>query len=41
MEALGPVFMGQRLFSRGQYPEAEAMYCQALQNFPPKAPAAF
>ena len=37
MEALGPVFMGQRLFSRGQYLEAEAMYCQALENFPPKS----
>jgi tetratricopeptide (TPR) repeat protein len=37
MEALGPVFMGQKLFSRGQYLEAEAMYCQALENFPPKS----
>jgi hypothetical protein len=30
MEALGPVLAGQRLFNRGQYLEAEAMYCQAL-----------
>lgn len=37
MEALGPVFMAQRLFSHGQYPEAEAMYFQALENFPPKS----
>ena len=37
MEALGPVFMGQRLFNRGQYLEAEAMYCQALKQFPPKS----
>jgi len=37
MEALGPVFTGQRLFSRGQYLEAEAMYCQALENFPPRS----
>jgi tetratricopeptide (TPR) repeat protein len=37
IEALGPVFMGQRLFGQGQYPEAEAMYCQALENFPPKS----
>ena len=37
MEALGPVLLGQRLFSRGQYLEAEAMYCQALENFPPKS----
>jgi tetratricopeptide (TPR) repeat protein len=34
MEALGPVLMGQRLFNQGRYPEAEAMYRQALQNFP-------
>ena len=37
MEALGPVFMGQRLFNRGRYLEAEAMYCQALEHFPPKS----
>ena len=37
MEALGPVFMGQRLFTRGQYLEAEAMYLQALERFPPKS----
>jgi len=37
MEALAPVFMGQRLFNRGQYLEAEAMYCQALKQFPPKS----
>jgi len=37
MEALGPVFMGQRLFNRGQYLEAEVMYCQALERFPPKS----
>jgi tetratricopeptide (TPR) repeat protein len=37
MEALGPVFIGQRLFSHGQYPEAEAMYFQALENFSPKS----
>ena len=37
MEALGPVFAGQRLFNRGQYLEAEAMYCQALEQFPPKS----
>ena len=37
MEALGPVFIGQKLFNRGQYPEAEAMYCRALEQFPPKS----
>ena len=37
MEALGPVFTGQRLFNLGQYPEAEAMYFQALEQFPPKS----
>jgi tetratricopeptide (TPR) repeat protein len=37
MEALGPVLAGQRLFSRGQYLEAEVMYCQALEQFPPKS----
>jgi tetratricopeptide (TPR) repeat protein len=37
MEALGPVFMGQRLFNCGQYLEAEAMYFQALEQFPPKS----
>jgi len=37
MEALGPVLAGQRLFNRGQYLEAEAMYCQALEQFPPKS----
>jgi tetratricopeptide (TPR) repeat protein len=37
MEALGPVLEGQRLFTRGHYLEAEAMYCQALEQFPPKS----
>ena len=37
MEALGPVFAGQRLFNCGQYLEAEAMYFQALEQFPPKS----
>ena len=37
MEALGPVFAGQRLFNCGQYPEAEAMYFKALEQFPPKS----
>jgi tetratricopeptide (TPR) repeat protein len=37
MEALGPVLMGQRLFNQGRYPEAETMYRQALDNFPPKS----
>ncbi len=36
MEALGPVLEGQSLFSRGKYPEAEAMYCKALEQYPPK-----
>jgi len=40
MEALARVH-GQRLFSQGQYLEAEAKYCQALENFPPKAPVEF
>ena len=37
MEALGPVFLGQRLFGSGKYQEAEAMYCKALENFPPQS----
>ncbi|MCX5818610.1 MAG: tetratricopeptide repeat protein [Deltaproteobacteria bacterium] len=37
MEALGPVLAGQRLFNRGRYLEAEAFYCRALENFPPKS----
>lgn len=37
MEALSPVFMAQRLFTRGQYLEAEALYFQALERFPPKS----
>jgi tetratricopeptide (TPR) repeat protein len=37
MEALSPVLLGQKLFNRGQYLEAEAMYCQALENYPPKS----
>ena len=41
MEALGPVLAGQKLFNQGQYLEAEAMYFQALENFPLKAPVGF
>lgn len=37
MEALGPVLEGQRLFNRGQYPDAEAMYCKALEQYPPNS----
>jgi tetratricopeptide (TPR) repeat protein len=37
MEALGPVIEGQRLFNHGQYPEAEAVYRQALEHFPHKS----
>ncbi|MHB8769958.1 MAG: hypothetical protein ACYC7J_03090 [Syntrophales bacterium] len=37
MEALGPVLAGQRLFNSGQYLDAEAMYCQALKQFPPQS----
>jgi tetratricopeptide (TPR) repeat protein len=37
MEALNPVMEGQALFNRGQYREAEAMYGQALDQFPPKS----
>ena len=37
MEALGPVLLGQRLFNHGQYLEAEAMYSQALEHFPPNS----
>ena len=37
MEALNPVIEGQALFIRGQYLEAEAMYIQALDQFPPKS----
>ena len=37
MEALGPVIEGQRLFNHGQYLEAEAVYCQALEHFPHKS----
>jgi tetratricopeptide (TPR) repeat protein len=37
MEALGPVFDGQKLFNQGHYPEAEAVFCQALERFPLKS----
>ena len=37
MEALHPVMEGQRLFNQGRYFEAEAFYCRALENFPPKS----
>jgi len=37
MEALSPVMEGQALFNRGQHLEAEAMYGQALGQFPPKS----
>jgi tetratricopeptide (TPR) repeat protein len=37
MEALNPVIEGQALFNRGKYVEAEAMYTQALGQFPPKS----
>jgi tetratricopeptide (TPR) repeat protein len=37
MEALNPVIKGQALFNRGQYVESEAMYTQALDQFPPKS----
>jgi tetratricopeptide (TPR) repeat protein len=37
MDALNPVMEGQALFNRGQYHEAEAMYRQALDQFPPKS----
>jgi tetratricopeptide (TPR) repeat protein len=37
MEALQPVMEGQRLFNQGRYSEAEAAYCRALENFPPKS----
>jgi tetratricopeptide (TPR) repeat protein len=37
MEALGPVLAGQRFFNGGQYAEAEAMYCQALEQYPRKS----
>ena len=37
MEALNPVIEGQALFNHGRYPEAEALYIQALDRFPPKS----
>jgi tetratricopeptide (TPR) repeat protein len=37
MEALNPVIEGQALFLRGQYLEAEAMYIQALDQFPKRS----
>ena len=37
MVALGPVLAGQKLFNQGRYLEAEAMFCQALEQFPPQS----
>jgi tetratricopeptide (TPR) repeat protein len=37
MVALHPVMEGQKRFNQGRYHEAEAFYCRALENFPPKS----
>lgn len=41
LQALSPVFEGEKLCEQGRYEEAETKYLEALKNFPPRSGGRF